>query len=195
MSKRLAIITVGKTHSGKSTFAKKLEDQLEHSFILDQDHHAEFINTYYKILQPTNGPNTLKHAISKLIVDYAQNYTSLDFIVCNANRTKDGRAYLLNELFHKNKYVRILVHFDLDDQILEQRIARSHRKTTIFRGPFTSFEEVLKKQQAESADYPVREEADYLFVIKTDQEVSDVINNIVQIKSDMEGDSHEKNSV
>jgi hypothetical protein len=87
------------------------------------------------------------------------------------------------------------VHFDLDDQILEQRIARSHRKTTIFRGPFTSFEEVLKKQQAESADYPVREEADYLFVIKTDQEVSDVINNIVQIKSDMKGDSHEKNSV
>ena len=44
--KRLVVITVGKTHSGKSTFARDLERELENSFVLDQDNHAEFINTY-----------------------------------------------------------------------------------------------------------------------------------------------------
>lgn len=43
--KRLVIITVGKTHSGKATFARALEKQLNNSFIMDQDNHAEFINT------------------------------------------------------------------------------------------------------------------------------------------------------
>jgi hypothetical protein len=38
--KRLVIITVGKTHSGKTTFAKALEQQLHNSLVIDQDNHA-----------------------------------------------------------------------------------------------------------------------------------------------------------
>ena len=47
--KKLVIITVGKTHSGKTTFANDLVKQLNNSFVMDQDNQAEFINTYYKI--------------------------------------------------------------------------------------------------------------------------------------------------
>jgi len=43
--KRFVIITVGKTHSGKTTFARELEDQLNHSVVIDQDNHAEAIQT------------------------------------------------------------------------------------------------------------------------------------------------------
>ncbi|CAG9614046.1 hypothetical protein BACCIP111899_03273 [Bacillus rhizoplanae] len=50
--KRLVIITVGKTHSGKTTFARALEKELNNSSVMDQDNHAEFINTFYKNLQP-----------------------------------------------------------------------------------------------------------------------------------------------
>ncbi len=57
---RFVIITVGKTHSGKTTFAKKLEKQLCNSIVIDQDNHAEFINTFYKKLLPKHGPNTIK---------------------------------------------------------------------------------------------------------------------------------------
>ena len=46
--KRFVIITVGKTHSGKTTFAKALEKELSHSFVMDQDNQAEFINTHYE---------------------------------------------------------------------------------------------------------------------------------------------------
>lgn len=35
--KRLAILTVGKTHSGKTTFARELEQCLPESVIIDRD--------------------------------------------------------------------------------------------------------------------------------------------------------------
>ncbi|KMY46547.1 CRISPR-associated protein Cas2 [Bacillus sp. FJAT-27916] len=183
--KRLVIITVGKTHSGKTTFAKALEKQLNNSFVMDQDNNAEFINSYYKILQPKRGPNTLKHSISKLIVDYAKENTHLHFIISNSNRSRSGRLFLLEELFNTDEFVRILVHFDIPDEVLEERITLSKRSTNIFRGAYSNFKDVLVKQQVESLKEdivdPVEGEADHLFVIKNNEEVNQVIQNIVQI--------------
>lgn len=187
--KRLVIITVGKTHSGKSTFAKHLERELDNSFIMDQDNHAEFINTFYKKLQPKLGPNTLKHSISQLIVDYAKRNTDLHIIVSSANRTKKGREYLLNEIYPENEFIRILVHFDIPDEILHGRVMNSQRSTNIFRGPYSTFEEVLVRQHAESQldDFidPVEGEADYIFKIKDNKEVDFVIKEIVRISTTM----------
>ncbi|QOR64761.1 ATP-binding protein [Cytobacillus suaedae] len=183
--KRLVIMTVGKTHSGKSTFARALEQELNNSFVMDQDNNAEFINTYYKKLQPKQGPNTLKHAFSRLIVDYAIENTSLHLIVCNSNRSKKSRMNLLEGLFNQNQFVRIIVNFDIPDQILKERIAKSQRNTNIFRGAYSNFEEVLLRQQNESQleDImdPVEGEADYLFVIRDNKEVASVIKEIVHI--------------
>ena len=185
--KKLAIITVGKTHSGKTTFAHALEKQLSNSFVMDQDNHAEFINTYYKNLLPTQGPNILKHAISKLIVDYAKEHTNFHFIICNANRSRKGRVYLLEELFKAEDFVRILVYFDIPDDVLKARVIQSQRSTNIFRGAYTNFEEVLARQQAEKEDIvnPTEDEADYLFVIKDNDEVNAVIQKIIQIAEGM----------
>lgn len=113
--KRLAIITVGKTHSGKTTFAKTLENKLNHSFIMEQDNTADFLHTYYQKLLPKQGANTLKHSISKVIVDYAKEYTDCHIIACSANRTRKGRTYLLEDIYDKHEFVRILVHFDIPD--------------------------------------------------------------------------------
>lgn len=183
--KRLVIITVGKTHSGKTTFAKALEKQLNNSFVMDQDNHAEFINSYYKNLQPKQGPNTLKHSLSKLIVDYAKENTDFHFIICNSNRSRKGRLYLLEELFNTDEFVCILVHFDIPDDVLQERVSQSQRSTNIFRGTYTNFEEVLVRQQAESIKEdivdPIEGEADHLFVIKDNEEVNSVIQKIVHI--------------
>ncbi|PGM87263.1 AAA family ATPase [Bacillus cereus] len=183
--KRLVIITVGKTHSGKTTFAKELEKELPNSFIMDQDNQAEFINTHYEKLQPTKGPNTFKHGLSKFIVDYAKEYTNLHLIICNSNRSRNGRMYLLNELFKEEEYVRILVHFAIPDDVLYDRVARSKRSTNIFRGNYSSFKEVFVRQQAESQHEnvvdPVENEADYLFVINDSEEVKSTIKEIIHI--------------
>lgn len=183
--KRLVIITVGKTHSGKTTFANALEKQLSNSFVMDQDNHAEFINKYYKNLQPKQGPNTLKHSLSKLIVDYAKENTDFHFIICNSNRSRKGRVYLLEELFTIDEFVRILVHFDIPDDVLEERVIQSQRSTNIFRGAYSKFEEVLVRQQIESFKEdvvdPIEGEADHLFVINDNEQVNSVIQKIVQI--------------
>lgn len=183
--KRLAIITVGKTHSGKSTFARDLERALDNSFVMDQDNHAEFINLHYKKLQPKSGPNTLKHSISQLIVEYAKEHTDLHIIASSANRNRTGRKYLLEEVYHKDEFVRILVHFDISDEILLERIANSQRSTNIFRGNYTTFEEVLMRQQKESqledVVDPEEGEADYLFVIKDGDDVGSVIKEIISL--------------
>ncbi|EJQ00071.1 ATP-binding protein [Bacillus cereus] len=183
--KRLVIITVGKTHSGKTTFARTLEKELPNSFIMDQDNQAEFINTHYEKLQPTEGPNTFKHGLSKFIVDYAKECTNLHLIICNSNRSRNGRMYLLNELFKKEEYVRILIHFDIPDDVLYERVTRSKRSTNIFRGNYSNFKEVLNRQQAESLHEdivdPVENEADYLFVIHDSKDVSPTIEEIFHL--------------
>ena len=182
--KRLVIITVGKTHSGKSTFARDLEKDLDDSFVMDQDNHAEFINTYYKNLQPKSGPNTLKHSISKLIIDYAKVHTDYHMIVSNSNRTKKGRQYLLEEIYPKSEFIRVLVHFDIPDKVLYKRVTNSQRSTSIFRFA-SNFEDVLLRQQADSKMKdvvdPTEGEADHLFVIKDNNEVYSVIKEITRI--------------
>ncbi|WP_377888000.1 AAA family ATPase [Alkalihalobacillus sp. R86527] len=183
--KRLAITTVGKTHSGKTTFAKALEKKLKKSLVMDQDNQAEFINRFYKQLQPKEGPNTLKHALSKLIVDYAIKHSDYHLIVCNSNRSRKGRFYLLEELFNRNDFYRIIVHFNIPDDVLMNRVRQSQRSTNIVRGDYSNFEEVLVSQQADSLKEdvvdPVEDEADHLFVITDNEQVDSVIQKIISI--------------
>ncbi|ASV67090.1 AAA family ATPase [Cytobacillus sp. FSL W7-1323] len=183
--KRLVVITVGKTHCGKSTFARELENELENSFVLDQDNHAEFVNRHYKKLQPKTEPNTLKHSISKLIAEYAIENTDLHIIVSSANRTRKGRKYLLKEVYNKDEFIRILVNFDIPDEILKERVINSKRNTNILRGAYSNFEQVLIRQQAESLHEDVVDpgegEADYLYIIKNSKEVNSTIKEIVKI--------------
>ncbi|MFU1796214.1 ATP-binding protein [Paenibacillus azoreducens] len=181
--KRFVIITVGKTHSGKTTFARTLEQKLHNSVVIDQDNHAEFINTYYKNLRPKRGPNTIKYAVTQTIVNHAVNQTDFHLILCNSNRARQGRLHLLN-YFQDQGFTRILVHFNLPDHVLKERVAKSQRSTNVFRNA-SSFLEVLMKQQADSQQAemagPSENEADHFFVIQNSDEVENVIQNIVSI--------------
>lgn len=183
-SKRLLIMTVGKTHSGKTTFAKKLEHALQNSVVMDQDNHAEFINTHYQKLQPTAGPNILKHAISELIVRYAIEQTSLHLIISNANRNRKGRMDLLAKFFPEDEFYRILVHFDIPDEVLKERVVNSNKSTNIFRGA-SNFQQVLIRQQKESlledVTDPEEGEGNRLFIIKDNSDVDEVILEIVKL--------------
>lgn len=176
---RLLIMTVGKTHSGKTTFAKDLEQQLPNSLVIDQDNQAEFINTFYRKLLAKEGPNTIKYAVSRAIVDYAVNETNLHLILCNSNRNRRGRLNLLEE-FQAKGFTTILISFELPDHVLQARVANSERSTVIFRTAST-FKEVLKRQQAESDIAPAEEETDHFFVIHDSDETQSVISEIVKI--------------
>ncbi|MCT1578781.1 ATP-binding protein [Oceanobacillus kimchii] len=183
--KRYVIITVGKTHSGKSTFAKLLNKQLTNSIIVDQDNHAEFINQYYSNLQPKSGPNILKHAVSKLVVAYAVEHTNDHLIICNSNRNKIRRQHLI-QWYRNNELIPVIVHFDIPDDVLLKRVQTSTRKTNIFRFA-SNFEEVLARQCEDAKDDDIQEpnenEADYFFRITHEMNTDLVIHKIQEIVS------------
>ena len=178
---RLAIITVGKTHSGKTTFAKALEKELLNSVVIDQDNHAEFLNTYYQSLLPQQGSNTIKYALTQTIVNHAVHETNCHLILCNSNRNRKDRIRLI-DYYQSKGFTCILVNFEIPDYILEERISESMRSTSILRTAIT-FDEVLSRQQAETNTgdiiAPSEDEADHLFVIKMPNEVPFVIREIV----------------
>ncbi|WLD94484.1 AAA family ATPase [Alkalihalobacillus sp. AL-G] len=181
--KRLLIMTVGKTHSGKTTFAKELEKKISNTVVIDQDNHAEFLHSYYQALIPKQGPNLIKYAITRTIVDYAINETDCHIIRCNSNRNGKDRLKWLSH-YHKKGFISILVNFNIPEHILKERIANSKRNMNIIRA-FSTFEEVLVQQIEESNNGdimpPTKGEANHLFTINNSSEVDYVIEKIRDI--------------
>ncbi|WP_434399852.1 ATP-binding protein [Planococcus sp. 11815] len=186
---RVAVITVGKTHSGKTTFAKALERQLANAIVVDQDNHAEILKTYYPALVPKEGANAIKYALTQTIVNHAVDQTDCHIILCNANRNRQGRLKLLD--FYRSKgFTTILVNFDMADEVLKTRIDQAGRDTSVLR-TVSSFKDVLVRQQAESVDNPgvtpTPDEADYLFSVTNEQQAEAAISEIREIAA--RGDS------
>lgn len=185
---RFVIMTVGKTHSGKTTFARALENEMPNSVVIDQDNHAEFIHTYYQTLLPKQGHNAIKYALTQTIVDYAVNETNCHLILCNSNRNRKGRLKLLEQV-HGKGFLSIIVNFDIPEHVLRERVEKSQRSTTILRTAST-FEEVLARQQDETNKNdviePLEGEANHIFVINNSDEVQSVIREIVNIVKNLQ---------
>ncbi|KQU63625.1 hypothetical protein ASG66_04265 [Bacillus sp. Leaf406] len=179
---RLAVLTVGKTHSGKTTFARMLEKELPDSVVIDQDLQAEFINTHYRKLVPRKGPNTFKMALSQTILNHAIEHTGHHIIMSNSNLERDGRHDLLSS-FEQKDFKTILVDFQIPEDLLYKRIGESGRSTTIFRTATTSYEELVQRQNGYHGNGPSEGEADHLLTIRDEEDVIRVIDTIKKIKS------------
>jgi predicted kinase len=178
---RLAVLTVGKTHSGKTTFARMLEKELPDSVVIDQDLQAEFINTHYRKLVPRKGPNTFKMALSQTILNHAVEHTGHHIILSNSNLDRDGRHDLLSN-FKQKGFKTILIDFQIPEDILYKRIEISERNTTIFRTA-TSYEEVLERQKRAHGKGLSEGEAGHLLTIRGEEDVPRIIEMIKKIES------------
>lgn len=176
---RLMIMTVGKTHSGKTTFAKELESILQQAVVIDQDNHAEFINKHYKKLRPKEGPNTLKFTVTNAIVEYATEQSNFHLILSNSNLYKPARLNVLR-YFHEKGFMIIIVYFELPIEILKERVEKTQRSKAIFRSA-SSFMEVLESQEKTKPDEPTKDEVNHLFVIKSPDEITEIIQQIKAI--------------
>ncbi|KYG59460.1 AAA family ATPase [Planococcus maritimus] len=180
---RVAVMTVGKTHSGKTTFAQALERRLANAIVIDQDNHAEILRNYYPALVPKQGANAIKYALTQTIVDYAVDQTDCHIILCNANRNRKGRLKLL-EFYQSKGFTTILMNFDIADSVLEARIDRARRDTSILR-TVASFCDVLERQRVESLEgpgvTPTPGEADYLFTVANEQQIEAAISAILEL--------------
>lgn len=175
--KRLLVMTVGKTHSGKSSFARSLAEKLPNTTVVDQDNQAEFLHAHYPALLRAEGPNRVKHALTRTLVEYATDETDCHVVLCNANLEPRSRKELLR-YFREKGFVCILVNFLVPDQVLLERIQTSNRPRSILRTA-ASFEEVLARQAGAAA--PGREEAEHGFAIRSEPDAAEVIGCILGI--------------
>lgn len=173
--KRFCILTIGKTHSGKSTFARKLEQVCSNCIVIDQDIQAEFLQSTYPKLVPTDGENLIKYALSETIVQYAMLHTNLHLILCNANLSDEGRAALMKRIT-KEGFKVIIVKFDIPYEVLKERVRTSNRDATILR-TIDSYEDLLERQKKlilpENLDRLHQE-----FVVRCEKDVAGVIQSI-----------------
>lgn len=176
-------MTVGKTHSGKSTFGQLLASRLGNACVIDQDNHAAFVNAHYRSLLPEQGPNELKYSVSAAVIDYAITRTDVHIVLCNAYRSRSGRRKLL-EKFQAHGFTTVLVYFDIPDEVLTARVAATTRSTAVLRSA-SSFAEVLARQRAEAGKGdivpPEAGEADFVFRLESSQTVQPIIDQILNL--------------
>lgn len=168
--KRIVLLTVGKTHAGKSTFANRLAQSSPSFLVIDQDVHARFLNNQYAKLLPLNGPNTLKHQVTDTIIEHARLQYDGHLVVCNANLTREGRSYILNQ-FSREQFRTILVHFDIEEEVLLARATTSIKDRTEIRGS-EDYRQILFRQRLER---PEPDEADLLLRIRTQADMDDLL--------------------
>lgn len=125
-------MTVGKTHSGKTTFAKKLHQKLSSFSLIETDdvvpflrEHVPEILAYEKKRGHVLDATTLRSGISRLMIETALSY-GISLIIPNGHITKNVRDQK-REIAKKYHAKTIYISFELPKSILEKRIRMSER--------------------------------------------------------------------
>ncbi len=177
-------MTVGKTHSGKTTFAQKLHKKLPAFSLVETDDIVPFLRDHVpEILahEKNRGhvldATTLRSSIGRLMIETALSY-GISLIIPNGHITKKARDQK-REIAKKYRAKIIYVSFELPKPILEKRIRTSERPTSPLNIS-KNYQEVLDRQQ-EIFEAPIQKEADYFFTIKKVSDTAKVINNVLAI--------------
>lgn len=165
------LMTVGKTHSGKTTFGRELAKRLGPCCLLDSDEVAEFLKSKYPSVyqsdyeegseQPTRG-YYLKLAIVAEVYKTALQ-TNLPIIFTTSNAKKQIRQEICR-LAKESGRSTIIVHFNIADEVLVERINNSQRLGSN-QAEIQSFNHFLTNIQTHRFEVPTAAEVDHYFEI------------------------------
>lgn len=178
---------VGLTHTGKTTFARKLAKKIPESVTIDNDDISLFVNTQYPHLASSQHNKTrttyadpnLKLRISKDVFLFALQ-SGLHIIHASANLGKDVRNYIKRHAT-KSGYKLITVYFNTPIETIKRRVGSTKKNTKIFVHS-KNWQESLRKQIG-YAELPPSKHCDYYFEIHSAQEARETISKIQRIIS------------
>jgi shikimate kinase len=181
------IATVGKTHSGKSTFGKKLKQALKNSVWIDNESidlflkeqfNSLYTNSDIRATKTAENPD-LKMKINQVILKEALE-NNLNVILTNANMKKITRK--LEEAHAiQNDAKFILVFLNYPNEVLKDRISKANKSTKVLNES-SDFYDLLDRQN-KLFEQPTDDEADYFLEVNKEEEVDDVIKKILQVVS------------
>jgi shikimate kinase len=165
------VMTVGKTHAGKTTFGWELKKRLKNCCVIDSDEIAIFLRKQFPELYDsknfrqhdsfcTDSPLRMMALLD--VYEYAI-HTNATIILTNVNSTRRFRKKE-SLLAHKAGRKVIMVYFNRTDHILLDRIRKGNRSKACLHTSKT-FEDLLLKRQRDCFEAPDKKEADIFLEI------------------------------
>jgi predicted kinase len=183
--KKYIVMCVGHTHTGKTTFAKKLVKDMPNMVIIDNDEISAFLNEKYlvAVLSPYNKikrtfkePN-FKFLISQDIFKFCLR-AGLNIIHSSGNLGKDARLLIKNNA-RKYGYDVITIYFNLSKDLIHERINNTTKDTrSLWRSK--NWNEVLTKQE-NYAQLPPSKRNTIYFEIKNNSDYEKVFKEVRKI--------------
>lgn len=179
------IMFIGKTHSGKTTFAKELEKIKKDVLVLEADPVALFMRENFPKLRELDDKEhsgafqnaSLKYRIFLLLLEFSMSFGKT-IILSNSNMYEKGRK-LVFKLAKKYRYKVIGVYFDFPEEFLISRIKKSKRTMKILRVS-KDFNELIINQRTRM-QVPNPKEFDKFYTIKSEGDLIKVKNNLIKI--------------
>lgn len=171
------IIFIGRTHSGKTTFAKKLEKKYKNLLVLEADPIEIFLKEQFPRFKELNEKLNvqkdnilLRRDIFLLFLKFALK-SGRPIVLSNANIWKEWRDQMI-ELGRQSNYKVIGIYFDIPDKVLLERVKKAKRPTKFIREA-KNFKDLLASQKSR-IQIPRSFDFDKFFVIKTENDLEKI---------------------
>ncbi len=177
---------VGYTHSGKTTFSKKLAKNQKNTVLIDNDEIAAFLNSKYpavtfsdynKIKRDFTEPN-LKFLVFKDLLNYSLR-ADVNVVLSNGNLGKDIRDLVTNYA-KKYSYQVIMIYFKISKETIKSRIEKTTKGSKSFLLS-KNWSEVLIKQEKYAELPPSKTKIHHYFEIEKDADYKKVLSEIKTI--------------
>lgn len=180
---------VGKTHTGKSTFARRLAKEIPKTVVLETDPITIFLRENWPNLQLHENVNpyskipvsTLRLRILIELLGTALKQ-SFNVVLANANLQKYTRTDLLKVAKKYPGYKTVLIFINLPDQVILSRVESAKKDARVLLVS-KDFSEVLAKQNT-VIQRPDASEADYFFEINDGSKEIDIIKKVKKLVSE-----------
>jgi len=179
------IMCVGHTHTGKTTFARKLAKEITDLVVIDNDDISAFLNEKYlpAVLSPYNKikrtfkePN-LKFLLSQDIFKFCLR-AGLNVIHSSGNLGKDARLIIKNNA-KKYGYKLITIYFNLPKDVIHERIITAKKYTkSLWRSK--NWHQVMENQE-NYAELPPSKQNTIYFEIVNNADYKKVFTEIKKI--------------
>lgn len=178
------LLTIGKTHTGKSTFARDISTYIPNAIILETDPVAVFIRTHFPALRALDIDHSgsftspsLKYVLFRAILSYALEHNT-NVILSNSNMYENGRKDVLDVIKEKGKKT-IGIYFNYPEEVLLQRAASSGRDINVL-SVSKDFNELIINQRTRFQP-PHPGDFDYFFEVTDPADLPQVRNDILTL--------------
>lgn len=135
-AKKYVIMCVGHTHTGKTTFAKKLVKKHPNTIHVDSDQNALFLKEKYPLVVESAYNKTridfsnFKMLLFKDIYNFSLN-AGYNIILSNGNLAKIIRSFVAKQA-KKRGYTLVTVYFNLPYKTILKRLEKSKKSNKVF---------------------------------------------------------------